>query len=131
MEEFGNFQKNVGETSGSIGIIVSYIFAVIFGIIAIGAAIMALIPSSIDSSNIPCQDNKDCLLVNETCKDSQCQTPKKQKLWLLFISLFFVLLGFGVVLYSKWYNKWVHSSRENAQIGGAFTEFNMARELLK
>ena len=97
MEEFGNFQKNVGETSGSIGIIVSYIFAVIFGIIAIGAAIMALIPSSIDSSNIPCQDNKDCLLVNETCKDSQCQTPKKQKLWLLFISLFFVLLSISTV----------------------------------
>ena len=130
MSDLGNFQQSVGETSASFGVIYSYIFAVIFGIFAIGTAVMAFIPTSAGSSDFDCSTDSDCSIYGETCQNQKCQGKKQQRLWLLFVSLLFLLMAFGIVFYSRWYNKWVHKSRENAQIGGALAELGILSNVL-
>jgi len=130
MSDIGNFQQSVGELSSSVGIIFSYIFASIFVILAIGTAVMAFIPTSSGSSDFDCSSDSDCSIYEETCQDKKCQSKKQQKLWLLFVSLLLLLMAVGIILYSRWYNKWVHKSRENAQIGGALAEIGMLSNLL-
>ena len=52
-----------------------------------------------------------------------------QKLWLLGIAAFLILLGVGIIIYSRWYNKFVHSSRTNAQIGAIGSEIYMIKDI--
>ena len=117
--------------SGTVGVGVSYVFAVVFGLIAIGFAVVAFIPVDINSSNFSCNSDSDCKFNGESCQNSKCQHKKERKLWMLLITLLFLLMGFGIVWYSRWYNKWVHKSRTNAQIGATMTELNMLKNYLQ
>ena len=130
MSDIGNFQQRVGEVSSSIGLTFSYIFASILLILAIGTAVMAFIPTSSVSSDFVCSSDNDCSIYGEICQDKKCQAKKQKKVWLLFVSLFLLFMAVGIILYSRWYNKWVHKSRENAQIGGALAEIGMLSNLL-
>ena len=131
MEKLGDFQQGIGEASGEIGIITSYIFASIMFIFAIIVGIFAFTPS-VEGSNDICSQDLDCNKNGETCQDGHCfGTKKKKRFWMLIISIVLILIGFSIIWYSKWYNRWVHKSRTNAQIGATFMEANAVFDMLK
>lgn len=130
MGELGDFQQGVGEASGSVGLVFSYIFAVVFVLMAIGGVYLAFVPTT-SGSGVVCTHDNDCTSPDENCQNGKCFNKNKtKKPWMLIFSVLFLLMAIGIVWYSTWYNKWVHKSRRNAQIGGALTEFNMLADML-
>lgn len=130
MGELGDFQQGVGEVSGTAGVIGSYIIAGIFFILAVLFGVFAVIKSR-SGSGFKCSKDSDCVSDDESCLNGECfQRKETRHPWLLLLSLLFILLGIGIIWFSKSYNKWIHKSRRNAQIAGAFTEFNIAMDLL-
>jgi hypothetical protein len=136
----GDFQANVGIFSADIGVIISYVTAGILILIAIGLAITALIPmkpwdcedqqelnSDIQSN---CRQDKSSIL----CKDAQeennrCNTKIKH-LWLLWF-LLLIPLAVLIVLFSKWWDHYVHTNRTAAQVGGTLFELNTLKNFMR
>lgn len=136
----GDFQENVGIFSADIGVIISYITAGILIIIAIGLAIAAFVPMK----PWDCKDLDDLkqLRQNEIamctppvnqkiCKDAQndynnekkrCDTKVKQT-WLLWF-LLLIPLAVLIVIFSKWWDHYVHTNKTAAQVGGTLFELN-------
>lgn len=54
---------------------------------------------------------------------------KTKEYAMLIGAAFLILMAVGIVLYSRWYNRFVHSSRQNAQVGGFMTELNWIQNM--
>ena len=137
----GNFQANVGIFSADIQVIISYITAGILILVAIGLAIRAFIPIK----PLNCKDenelDKDIIQnCNEPekspilCQDAQsekkrCNT-KEKPIWLLWF-LLLIPLAVIIVLFSRWWDHYVHSNRTAAQVGGTLFELNTLKNLMK
>lgn len=136
----GDFQANVGIFSADIGVIISYVTAGILILIAIGLAITALIPmkpwdcenqqelNSDIQSNCG-QDESSILCKNAQEENNRCNTKIKH-LWLLW---FLLLIPFAVliVLFSKWWDHYVHTNRTAAQVGGTLFELNTLKNFMR
>ena len=140
----GDFQANVGIFSADIGVIISYVTAGILILIAIGLAITALIPMK----PWDCKDLDDLKQTMETecnttlvdpkiCKDAQndytnekkrCNTKIKH-LWLLWF-LLLIPLAVLIVIFSKWWDHYVHSNKTAAQVGGTLFELNTLKNFM-
>ena len=94
-QSLGDLQQKIGERSGNYSIVLSYIFAVFFGIISI---ILVYLFFKNKSSNDLCTNFR----------------------YNLFIAGFCILFSIIIIL-CRSYNKFVHSSRQNAQIGAGIT----------
>ena len=130
MNDIGNFQANVGIVSSDIGVIISYITAGFLIIFSIGMAIAAFVPMKpLDCENpIP-----EC---NVSGFENQCEQEKKRCntkttnhnfLWFLLL----IPLAIIIVLFSKWWNHYVHTNKTAAQIGGTMAEIDMVKSLFK
>ena len=139
----GNFQANVGIFSADIGVIISYVTAVILILIAIGLAITAFVPMQ----PINCDDldflkqtknsacNNEQSIVCNVAKDNynneekRCNTKVKQT-WLLWF-LLLIPLAVLIVIFSKWWDNYVHTNKTAAQVGGTLFELNTLKNLTR
>lgn len=140
----GNFQANVGIFSADIGVIISYITAGILILIAIGLAIAAFVPMK----PWDCKDLDDLkqTMLNEcpspqlpqVCKDAQndynnekkrCDTKVKQT-WLLWF-LLLIPLAVLIVIFSRWWDNYVHTNKTAAQVGGTLFELNTLKNFIR
>ena len=136
----GDFQANVGIFSADIGVIISYVTAGILILIAIGLAITALIPmkpwdcedqqelNSDIQSNCG-QDESSILCKNAQEENNRCNTKIKH-LWLLWF-LLLIPLAVLIVLFSKWWDHYVHTNRTAAQVGGTLFELNTLKNFMR
>lgn len=136
----GDFQANVGIFSADIGVIISYVTAGILILIAIGLAITALIPmkpwdcedqqelNSDIQSNCG-QDESSILCKNAQEENNRCNTKIKH-LWLLWF-LLLIPLAVLIVLFSKWWDHYLHTNRTAAQVGGTLFELNTLKNFMR
>ena len=136
----GDFQANVGIFSADIGVIISYVTAGILILIAIGLAITALIPmkpwdcenqqelNSDIQSNCG-QDESSIFCKNAQEENNRCNTKIKH-LWLLWF-LLLIPLAVLIVLFSKWWDHYVHTNRTAAQVGGTLFELNTLKNFMR
>ena len=136
----GDFQANVGIFSADIGVIISYVTAGILILIAIGLAITALIPmkpwdcedqqelNSDIQSNCG-QDESSILCKNAQEENNRCNTKVKQT-WLLWF-LLLIPLAVLIVLFSKWWDHYVHTNKTAAQVGGTLFELNTLKNFMR
>lgn len=138
-KSIGDFQANVGIFSADLSVIISYITAAILVIIAICLGIAALIPmkpwdcGDLDSKkkfmNDVCDNYQD-----STCKDAiqdykRCNTKVKNT-WLLWF-LLLIPLAILIIVFSKWWDHYVHTNKTAAQVGGTLFELNTLKNLIK
>ena len=141
----GDVQANVGIFSADIGVIISYVTAGILILVAIGLAITAFVPMKPGD----CDDLDYLKQTMETkcttppvdqklCKDAQndytnenkrCNTKVKQT-WLLWF-LLLIPLAVLIVLFSKWWDHYVHTNRTAAQVGGTLFELNTLKNFMR
>ena len=140
----GNFQANVGIFSADIGVIISYVTAGILILVAIGLAITAFVPMK----PWDCTDLDDLKQTMETecqnpqfpkvCKDAQndytnekkrCNTKVKQT-WLLWF-LLLIPLAVLIVIFSRWWDHYVHTNKTAAQVGGTLFELNTLKNFMR
>jgi len=124
-QSLGDLQQKIGERSGTYYIIFSYVLAVIFGIISISLVYLFF---KNKSSNDLCT-NYMCVNSYEECDtDNKCKSNYRYN---LFIAGSFMLFSIIVIILCRYYNKFVHSSRQNAQIGAGVTEAVVLESMLK
>jgi len=136
----GDFQANVGIFSADIGVIISYVTAGILILIAIGLAITAFVPmkpwNCEDQQELNSDIQSNCKLDKTSimCKDAieenkRCNTKIKH-LWLLW---FLLLIPFAVliVVFSKWWDHYVHTNKTAAQVGGTLFELNTLKNFMR
>jgi len=141
----GDVQANVGIFSADIGVIISYVTAGILIIVAIGLVITAFVPMK----PWDCKDLDDLKQKMETkcttppvdqkiCKDAQndytnekkrCNTKVKQT-WLLWF-LLLIPLAVLIVIFSKWWDHYVHTNKTAAQVGGTLFELNTLKNFMR
>jgi hypothetical protein len=133
LTKLGDIQQTIGQATGSIGQGVGYFVAFIFFIGAIVCIYFGIKKTSLEeSSNFSCGGSETIGCIgDEICVDGKCKTKPTRKPWLLVVAVIWILFGVGIILYSRWYNRFVHSSRTAAQIGATFTEIDMFRNMLK
>lgn len=140
----GNFQANVGKVSADISVIISYVIAGILVLTAIGFTIIALIPMS----PWDCEDLDDLKQTKDRICNTNPQSPiciksqndynKENKrcntkvrhtalLWVLLL----IPLAVFIVFFSKWWDKYVHTNKTAAQIGGTLFELNTLGNLMR
>lgn len=124
MGDFDKFQQNVGRAGADFGLISSYFVG---GFLVIGAVICIILnftqSNSQSGSGQYCSQDSDCVFTGETCQNKQCLSHQPdQKPPYLIIAAGCIVFALIIVLYSRWYNKWVHKSDDNAKIGGYLTE---------
>lgn len=142
-KSIGDFQANVGTVTSDLSLMVTYIFAGIIILIAIGLAITALIPMKpwdcIDLGALKNNVNFNCdtppitpggspiplPLDPKACKDAQdaynneqdrCNTPVRQT-WLLWF-LFLIPLAVIIIFVNRWWNHLVHTNKTAAIVQG-------------
>ena len=136
----GNFQANVGIFSADIGVIISYVTAGILILVAIGLAITAFVPmkpwdcddlKQLRQNEIvmctPPVDQKICNDAKDEIK--RCNTNVKQT-WLLWF-LLLIPLAVLIVLFSKWWDHYVHTNKTAAQVGGTLFELNTLKNFMR
>ena len=136
----GNFQANVGIFSADIGVIISYVTAGILILVAIGLAIAAFVPmkpgdcddlKQLKQNKIamctPPVDQKICNDAKDEIK--RCNTKVKQT-WLLWF-LLLIPLAVLIVLFSKWWDHYVHTNKTAAQVGGTLFELNTLKNFMR
>jgi len=140
----GNFQANVGTVSSDIGVMISYVVAVILIITAIGFAILSFIPMKPGDcedlntlkSNLDYSCSSSFNAIPEVCEDAKkeyqeesqrCNTKTKPTWLLLFLLL--IPLAVLIVFFSKWWNHYVHTNKTAAQIGGTLFELQTMKNL--
>jgi hypothetical protein len=140
----GDFQANVGIFSADIGVIISYVTAGILILIAIGLAITAFVPmkpwdcgdlndlkqtmlNECPSPQLPqvCNNAKD----NYNKEEKRCNTKVKQT-WLLWF-LLLIPLAILIVIFSKWWDNFVHKNKTAAQVGGTLFELNTLKNFMR
>lgn len=140
----GDFQANVGIFSADIGVIISYVTAGILILVAIGLAIAAFVPMKPwdcgDLDNLKQTMLTDCRSpqFSQVCKDAQndynnekkrCNTKVKQT-WLLWF-LLLIPLAVLIVIFSKWWDHYVHTNKTAAQVGGTLFELNTLKNFMR
>ena len=142
-KSIGDFQANVGIFSADLSVMISYITAAILVIIAIGLGITAFIPmkpwdcGDLDSKkkfmNEVCDNYQD-----PTCKDAKqdyndekerCNTKVKNT-WLLWF-LLLIPLAVLIIVFSKWWDHYVHTNKTAAQVGGTLFELNTLKNFIR
>jgi hypothetical protein len=136
--DLGDFQQNVGQVTGQLGVISAYFFAFFAIIGAIAFAYWAFVPfstlSPIDGSMDLCFGDQDCRRSGESCVNRQCQKPQidgektKHPLMLLF-SVVLIALAIFSVIYARTLRDISQSSRGGAQVVGLMGEAQLARSL--
>ena len=136
----GDFQANVGIFSADIGVIISYVTAGILILVAIGLAITAFVPMKPSDCNdlkqlrqneivmcTPPVDQKICNDAKDEIK--RCNTKVKQT-WLLWF-LLLIPLAILIVIFSKWWDNFVHKNKTAAQVGGTLFELNTLKNFMR
>ena len=136
----GDFQANVGIFSADIGVIISYVTAGILILIAIGLAITALVPmkpwncedqqelnSDIKSN---CGQDKSSIMCKNAIEENKRCNTKIKHLWLLWF-LLLIPLAVLIVIFSKWWDHYVHSNKTAAQVGGTLFELNTLKNFMR
>lgn len=145
-KSIGDFQANVGTVSSDLSLMVTYIFAGILILIAIGLAITALIPMKpwdcIDlgvlknNVNFNCDNQTVAQFGQKACDDAKeaynneqdrCNTPVRQT-WLLWF-LFLIPLAVIIIFVNRWWNHLVHTNKTAAIIQGTGFELQTARNI--
>lgn len=145
-KSIGDFQANVGTVSSDLSLMVTYIFAGIIILIAIGLAITALIPMKpwdcIDlgvlknNVNFNCDNQTVAQFGQKACDDAQkaydneqdrCNTPVRQT-WLLWF-LFLIPLAVIIIFVNRWWNHLVHTNKTAAIVQGTGFELQTARNI--
>lgn len=140
----GDFQANVGIFSADIGVIISYITAGILILIAIGLSITAFVPmkpwncGDLDYLKQTMQHECHNQPFHELCNDAKtdyynekkrCNTKVKQT-WLLWF-LLLIPLAVLMVIFSKWWDHYVHTNKTAAQVGGTLFELNTLKNFMQ
>ena len=136
----GDFQANVGIFSADIGVIISYVTAGILILIAIGLAITALVPmkpwncedqqelnSDIQSN---CGQDKSSIMCKNAIEENKRCNTKIKHLWLLWF-LLLIPLAVLIVIFSKWWDHYVHTNKTAAQVGGTLFELNTLKNFMR
>ena len=136
----GDFQANVGIFSADIGVIISYVTAGILILIAIGLAITALVPmkpwncedqqelnSDIKSN---CGQDKSSIMCKNAIEENKRCNTKIKHLWLLWF-LLLIPLAVLIVIFSKWWDHYVHTNKTAAQVGGTLFELNTLKNFMR
>ena len=140
----GDIQANVGTVSSDISLMVTYIFAGILILLAIGLAIASFVPMKPwdceDLDDLRTQATIACNYPQVPqpflCKEAQdaynkeqerCNTPVKQT-WLLWF-LFLIPLAVIIIFVSRWWNHLVHTNKTAAIIQGTGFELQTARNI--
>ena len=141
VKSVGNFQANVGIFSADIGVIISYVTAGILIIVAIGLAITAFVPMKPwncddqqelnDNIKTFCGNGQDKSIQCSDAKDEnkRCNTKVKQT-WLLWF-LLLIPLAVLIVIFSKWWDHYVHTNKTAAQVGGTLFELNTLKNFMR
>lgn len=124
----GDFQANVGQFSGDLGVIMSYIFAGFLIIVGIVMAVFSFVPMG----PLDCTKDEQCSTFGEQsqeCKDETKRCNKKTKHPWLLLFLLLIPLAVLIVLVSKWWDHLVHTNKTAAQIGGTMFELQTAKDI--
>ena len=129
-QSLGDLQQKIGERSGTYYIIFSYVLAVIFGIISISLVYLFFKNKSSNDlcPNYTCVNSYEQCYIEDNKEDNKCKSNYRYN---LFIAGSFMLFSIIVIILCRYYNKFVHSSRQNAQIGAGVTEAVVLESMLK
>lgn len=130
MNNFGNFQRNVGVASAAVSMTTAYIFGGIFiliGLICIWLGFMV----TDTSSNFTCKIDEDCKTFGETCnQNKKCSKPAQRHYIAGTIAgLIFILLAIGIIMLSKKSYELSKTNRGFAQLEAVVPEINILENI--
>lgn len=135
----GDFQANVGIFSADIGVIISYVVAGILILVSIGLAITALVPmkpwncedqQELNSDINNCGQDKTSIMCKDAIEENKRCNTKIKHLWLLWF-LLLIPLAVLIVIFSKWWDHYVHTNKTAAQVGGTLFELNTLKNFMR
>lgn len=125
MNNFGNFQRDVGVASAAMSMTNAYIMGGLFiliGLICIWLGFMV----TDTSSNFTCKTDDDCKMFGETCgQNKKCSKPAQRHYIAGTIGgLVFILFAIGIIIFSKKSYELSKTNRGFAQLEAISPEIN-------
>ena len=132
MNNFGNFQRDVGVASAAVSMTTSYILGGLFifiGLICIWLGFMV----TDTSSNFTCKIDDDCKLFEEKCnQNKKCFKPAQRHYIAGTIAgLIFILLAIGIIVFSKKSYELSKTNRGFAQLEAIAPEISLLDSIFK
>lgn len=114
MGKFVKFQESVGRASSSIGLVMTYIFASIFGLIGLVLAVFSFIPRT----------------ETRYRRDGTVYKVKVHDYFLLIPAVLLISGAVFSILISSWWNNMTHHNKDAAFVAGTAEEVGIVQNIL-